>query len=164
MPEYFDILTREKIPTGKKRPRGEKMASGEYRRGAEIWIFHRDGHLMITRRHPEKDSYPGMWECTGGLVRSGETARAAILRETAEEIGISFAPEDVRPLATLLCGQEYLDLFTAVTSRSAEQLILQPDEVVGARYVTWDELDEMNREGAFVPAVYRRLRQYRVML
>lgn len=164
MTEYYEILTGERIPTGRRRCRDEAMEAGEYRSGAEIWVFHRDGRLMVTRRHPMKKGYPGMWECTGGLVRAGETTRAAILREAAEEIGIAFESKDVRPLATLLCGREFLDVYTAVTDRPVESLILQSDEVVDARYVTWEELDGMNRQGLFVPTVYRRLHYYRNML
>lgn len=162
--EYFDILDVFRRRTGRVRPRGEKMTENEYRHGAEIWIFHIDGRLMVTRRHLKKDGYPGKWECTGGLVTTGESTFNTILREAEEEVGIKFAPKDIRRVATKLCGHEYLDIFTATTDRPIESLILQPTEVIDARYVTWDELKIMLDSGEFIPNVYKRLMEFKKML
>lgn len=164
MTEYYDILDVLRRRTGKKRPRGERMQENEYRDGAEIWVFHTDGRLMVTRRHPEKDAHPGKWECTGGLVRSGDSTFETILRETEEEIGIAFDPHEIRKIATRLNGQEYLDIFTAVTDRPIESLRLQPEEVVDARYVTWDELRAMRDSGEFLPHIYERIMEFRSLL
>lgn len=161
MEECYDVLTVDRIPTGRTRRRGEPLGEGEYRSGAEIWVFHRDGRLMITRRHLQKDAHPGKWECTGGLVRAGETTREAILREAGEEIGLTFAPQGVRQIATKLYRREYLDIFTAVTDVPAEQLLLQEDEVIDARYVTWDELEEVRKSGLLIPDLYERIMEFR---
>ena len=91
MTEYYDVLDVFRRRTGIRHARGESLMENEYRHGAEIWVFHRDGRLMVTRRHLEKDGYPGKWECTGGLVRSGDSTFVTILRETEEEIGIAEA-------------------------------------------------------------------------
>jgi len=162
--EYYDILTVYRYPTGSVRPRGEAMAEGEYRHGAEIWIFHEDGRLMITRRHLKKDGHPGKWECTGGLVTTGETTFNTILREAEEEIGIRFQPHEVRKVGTKLCGQEYLDIFTAKTVCPIESLVLQPTEVIDARYVTWDELRAMRDSGEFISTLYDRIMAFRSLL
>lgn len=162
--EYYAVLDVLRRPTGRIRMRGEKLAAGEYRHGAEIWIFHTDGRLMITRRHTEKDGYPGMWECTGGLVTAGETTFDTIIREAEEEIGIKFRPGDITKVCTKLCGQEYLDIYTAKTDRGTETLKLQPTEVIDARYVTWAELKAMVDSGEFIPNVYRRLMEFRSLL
>lgn len=164
MKEYYDVLDVFRRPTGRVRPRGEALQDGEYRNGAEIWVFNTDGRLMITRRHPEKDAHPGKWECTGGLVRSGDSTFVAILREAEEEIGIAFAPGEVRRVATRLCGREYLDIYTARTDRPISSLRLQPDEVIDARYVTWDELRAMRDSGEFISFVYERLMEFRNLL
>lgn len=162
--EYYDILTVYRYPTGKTRPRGEKMLEGEYRHGAEIWIFHEDGRLMITRRHPNKEGYPGKWECTGGLVTTGETTFETILREAYEETGISFNPHEVHKVGTKLCGNEYLDIFTAKTAIPIKSLSLQPTEVTDARYVSWDELRAMRDSGEFISHVYDRIMEFRRLL
>jgi len=70
----------------------------------------------------------------------------------------------VRRVGTKRCGTEYLDVFTATTDRSIESLVLQPSEVIDARYVTWDELKAMRDSGEFVPSVYDRLMAFRSLL
>ena len=164
MEEYYDVLDVFRRPTGRVRSRGEALQEDEYRSGAEIWVFNADGRLMVTRRHLKKDKHPGKWECTGGLVRAGESTFATIIREAEEEIGILFAPDEIRRVATRLCGHEYLDIYTAHTDRIIESLKLQPEEVIDARYVTWDELRAMRDSGEFISAVYERIIEFRSLL
>ncbi|MEI2415421.1 DUF4743 domain-containing protein [Orrella sp. JC864] len=63
-----------------------------------------DGRLWIARRALTKNSDPGMWDTlVGGLASSGETLERSLLRECAEEAGLS--PADVAgrtPLRTIL--------------------------------------------------------------
>ncbi len=161
MAEWYEIYTKERIPTGKTRARYEMLRDGEYRLGAEIWIFHPDGRLMVTKRHPEKREYPGLWECTGGFVCAGETTKDTILREVREEIGLSLSPSDVRLITTELSGPQFLDLYTATADVAIEALILQPEEVTDARWVTWDALTDMRDRGEFIDFVYDRIARNR---
>ena len=46
-----------------------------------------DGRVLIARRADSKHA-GGFWEFPGGKVAAGETARAALDRELAEELGI----------------------------------------------------------------------------
>jgi 8-oxo-dGTP diphosphatase len=46
-----------------------------------------DGRVLITQRPPGK-AYAGYWEFPGGKVEPGESPRAAIARELAEELAI----------------------------------------------------------------------------
>jgi 8-oxo-dGTP diphosphatase len=54
-----------------------------------------DGHVLIARR-PLDTHQGGLWEFPGGKVEAGETAKAALARELAEELGIAVAAS--RPL------------------------------------------------------------------
>ncbi|MFN7753606.1 MAG: Nudix family hydrolase [Pseudomonadota bacterium] len=46
-----------------------------------------DGQVLITQRPPGK-AYAGYWEFPGGKVEAGESPRAALVRELAEELDI----------------------------------------------------------------------------
>ena len=153
--EYYDVLTADRKPTGRVRMRGEPLGEGEYRSGAEIWVFAPDGRLMVTQRHPEKDEYPLLWECTGGLVRSGESTFETIKREAEEEIGVKFGDDEIRFVTTILRNRQYLDVYTAVTRLT--EFALQPDEVVDYRFVTDDELKAMYEKGEFISFIYERV-------
>jgi 8-oxo-dGTP diphosphatase len=54
-----------------------------------------DGSVLIARR-PEDKHAGGFWEFPGGKVAPGESARAALDRELAEELGIEVI--EARPL------------------------------------------------------------------
>jgi 8-oxo-dGTP diphosphatase len=46
-----------------------------------------DGEFLLAQR-PEGKPYPGYWEFPGGKIEPGEDARAALVRELREELGI----------------------------------------------------------------------------
>jgi 8-oxo-dGTP diphosphatase len=56
-----------------------------------------DGRVLLSRR-PEGKPMAGLWEFPGGKVDDGETPEAALIRELAEELGISVKRACLAPL------------------------------------------------------------------
>ncbi|MDP3677446.1 MAG: (deoxy)nucleoside triphosphate pyrophosphohydrolase [Novosphingobium sp.] len=54
------------------------------------------GRVLLQKRRPGS-RHGGLWELPGGKVEPGESAKAALVREIAEELGIAVAPDDLRP-------------------------------------------------------------------
>lgn len=50
---------------------------------------------LLSRRSPEKEYCPGMWEFQGGSVVAGEDVRHAARRELSEETGLVASPQDL---------------------------------------------------------------------
>jgi len=50
----------------------------------------RDGHVVVVRR--AKGASTGLYTLPGGVVEAGETLREAVVREIAEETGITIEP------------------------------------------------------------------------
>ena len=50
-------------------------------------MIERPGEFLLAQR-PEGKPYPGYWEFPGGKIEPGEDARAALVRELREELGI----------------------------------------------------------------------------
>jgi ADP-ribose pyrophosphatase YjhB (NUDIX family) len=53
----------------------------------------RDGHVLLTRR--ARGPALGVWTLPGGVVEAGETLTEALIREVAEETGITIEPVTV---------------------------------------------------------------------
>ena len=56
-----------------------------------------DGRVLVTQRLEGK-ALAGLWEFPGGKVEPGERPEDALIRELAEELGISAAAADLAPL------------------------------------------------------------------
>lgn len=54
------------------------------------------GRIFVQKR-PEGKAMSGLWEFPGGKVEDGELPANALVRELAEELGISVRPEDLHP-------------------------------------------------------------------
>lgn len=71
---------------------------------------------------------PGRWGLFGGAVEAGETARAAAVRELAEETGVAIAPADLRPLCKVALvsapDRPLLYMFSAATTARPADLRL----------------------------------------
>ena len=73
------------------------------RKHAVVWVVagllvDESGQWLMQQRPPGK-AHAGEWEFPGGKVESGESPRAALARELAEELGIGVAEVACRPVA-----------------------------------------------------------------
>ena len=89
MAEYWDVYDKNRKRTGKLHKRGIRMQPGEYNIVCEAWIVS-GNRLLVTQRCKYKN-FGGLWECTGGAVKAGESSIDCIKREIKEEIGIDVA-------------------------------------------------------------------------
>jgi NDP-sugar pyrophosphorylase family protein len=62
-------------------------------------LLQHDGHLLLEWRPETARCYAAQWDTPGGKLESGETPEQALRREMSEELGLSLAPPDVRPVA-----------------------------------------------------------------
>ena len=101
------------------------------------------GAVLVHRRTPTKDVYPGCWDFSaGGVLQAGEDADAGALREVAEEVGAH--PAALTPLGVRFYADErtryWAHLYTAVwdgpvAAQPEEVAVLEwwPREVLTAR-------------------------------
>jgi len=73
------------------------------------------GRVLVQQR-PAHKHHGGLWEFPGGKVEQGENPRAALVREVAEELGLTLAADELEPALLADDGGErgiVLMLYTA---------------------------------------------------
>ena len=91
--ELWDLYDINGARTGEvwERSFGNYRAipDGRYHLVSDILVQHSDGTFLLTKRHIDKDVYPGYWEASaGGSAKVGETPEECAERELFEETGI----------------------------------------------------------------------------
>ncbi|WP_077610958.1 NUDIX hydrolase [Clostridium sp. Marseille-P2415] len=148
--ELWDIYDENRVATGRKHVRGVPLGAGEYHLIADVWTVNERQEVLLTRRHPDKP-YGLMWECTGGSVLAGETSVDGACRELAEEVGIRAEKDELLLIHSIRQKERFVDTYITRQKISIKDIILQPDEVVDAKLVTFDGLLEMWEQGIVVP-------------
>ena len=64
---------------------------------AAVALLDDAGRVLLAKR-PAGKAMAGLWEFPGGKLEPGETPEAALIRECAEELGLTIAADDLTPL------------------------------------------------------------------
>ena len=143
--EYNDIYDENRCPTGRVHRRGTPWRKGEFGLVVCVWVYDGEGNVLLTRRAPEK-SFAGTWENSGGAARAGESSRQAMARELFEETGIRAEEEDFEFLRTTRDNHAFYDHYCLRSQVSLEQVVLQPGETDGVKWVSHAQVHEMIRK------------------
>lgn len=154
--ELWDLLDKEGNPLGIQHVRSGNLPEGTYHRTVEIFTVNSQGQLLVTMRDPNKETYPNMWEFTGGSAISGEDSMTAAIRELQEETGIARTADDMIFLMTNPGTTALMDIYLTFCDTEISELTLQPGETVDAKWVTFKEFEKMIDEGIVPEPVYRR--------
>lgn len=152
MIEKLDIYNKEKHKTGKiiERKDDVKLDKEDYILGVQCWIINKEGEILLTQRKLNK-IHGGMWEPTGGLVKSGENSIQGIKRELQEEIGISIADNELFFVKEKIEEGEHCNCFRDVyiikKDINLNGLHFNDGEVINAQYVTIEKLSYMIEHG-----------------
>ena len=156
--EYNDIYDKDRNLTGRVHRRGSSWRSGEYGLVVCVWVYDGCGHLLLTRRAPEKTA-AGTWENSGGAALAGEDSRTAIVRELREETGIRAEPEAFELLSSGTDGKTHFDHYCLLAPVPLEQIVLQPGETDGAQWVTFPQVHHMIRRREICTVIARQFRK-----
>lgn len=148
--EKWDILDADGLPTGKTTVRGRcYLKHGEYHLVVHIWIVSSDGKILLQRRADNKALMPGEWAATGGAAISGEDSFTAARRELSEELGIYSTADTLKLIKRIKRRNSLLDVWIIKKDIALHSLRLQKSEVAEAKWVSFDELLQMIKNGTF---------------
>lgn len=144
--ELLDIYDENHQKTGKVCCRGDHREPGEFILVVCVWVFDGKGHLLMTRRAPEK-SFSGTWENSGGAAQAGEESLIAVRRELWEETGIDAAVEEFEYLHTTRDSNCFVDHYCLHRDVPLEQIKLLPGETDDVKWVSFATVHQMIEQG-----------------
>jgi 8-oxo-dGTP pyrophosphatase MutT (NUDIX family) len=140
--ERFDVYDRLGNPTGKVMVRGEPMPRGCYRMVAGVLCMHRDGTVLLVKRHPDKPTHPNLFEASAsGSVLAGEDAAQAAQRELLEETGIRCG--ELTQLYQTRDKNCLFRYYVTFVDCGKSAVRLQPEETVDYLWATKAQLAEL---------------------
>lgn len=141
-------------------PRAELRQRGLVGRGTFILLFNSAGLLCVHRRTLSKALYPGYWDvAAGGMVLAGETYLESATRELEEELGVCGV--ELHEHGRFFFDQPDNRLWCAVFSAISDQpLVLQPEEVLEARFTSPHDVLVEACDKPFCPDSLEALRRY----
>lgn len=154
--ELWDLLDENGNPLGRTHIRGEALPQGTYHRTVDIYTVNSRGELLITLRAPDKETYPNMWEVTGGSVIAGEDSRTAARRELREETGLAVGESEIEFLTTDRGRTTLMDIYLVRKDAETACLTMQEGETAAAKWVTFAEWESMIQSGEIPESAARR--------
>ena len=148
MDELLDVVNDEDIVTGQEM-RSVVHQLGLQHRGAHVFLFTRDGRMLVQKRSADRAASPSALDCSvSEHVRAGESYFDAALRGMKEEMGITNI--EIKSIVTFRMNygvndNEISRLFEGVVD--PEQVDFDPVEIEEIGYYSIDEIRAMMAEG-----------------
>lgn len=155
--ELIDLYDENKVLTGEKIVRGEPIPLGKYKLSIHIWIMNDEGKIYIQKRASERKIFPNKWENPGGGVISGQNSEETFIREFEEELGILPNIKNSKLILTFKREKDFVDMWFVKQNFEISSLKLQKEEVSEAKWVTFDELNQMIENDEFCPTILQSL-------
>lgn len=150
--EKVNVYNRNREITDKIKERN-LLEKGEYRISAHIWIINSKSELLIQQRSETSKKFPSMWAQTGGGVLAGETSKEAVKREAKEELGINVEDEELYYISSYVRTRDIVDVWLVKKDIDIDDLELQKEEVAEAKFVSFEDFDNMIKDKKVVPTI-----------
>jgi len=144
MDEILDIVNNQDIVTGQEL-RSTAHQLGLQHRGVHVFLFTRDGKLLVQKRSADRAAYPSMLDCSvSEHVKAGESYLEAAMRGIKEEMGLDGI--EIKPLIRFRMtyganDNEISTLFEAVVD--PPKVNFDPIEIEAVNYYSVDDLHKM---------------------
>ncbi len=154
MEEYWDVYNKFRNKTGKiiKRDSDQWLQQGEYHIVVTGIIQNSRKQILITKRKDDKKVFPGLWECTGGSAKTGETSVEATIREIKEEIGVELKQDEAMFLGTIQKDNYFRDVWKFEKDVEENEINFNDGEVIDSKWVSIEEYANLYKMGQIVPS------------
>lgn len=110
MDELVDILDSEGNFTGQTAMKSKAHKHGLFHPTVHVWLYTRNGQLLIQQRGGGKDTHPLLWDVSvAGHIGAGEDFESSAIREVAEEIGLEITTNELQKIGVFKSVQKHHD-------------------------------------------------------
>ena len=148
--ETWEVYNAKGEKTGRIQEEGRPPREGEFRLCGSLWLLNAKGELLIQQRAQCKSRAPGKWSVTGGGALAGETGLQACLRETKEELGLAFEPEQLSLLLKSVGEGLIFEDYIVRCDLPKQAMTLQAQEVSQVRWASPQEIRALFDGGEFI--------------
>lgn len=142
--EKRDLYDLNKNLTGEVVIKGENYPLDRRILVVGIWIENSKGELLIQKRKDDN-----FWATTGGHPKSGESSLDGIITEVKEELGLELLKDNIKFIHEYVDELVFCDLYYINTEVDIDNLVLQEEEVVEAKWVTIEEIELLIKNNEF---------------
>ena len=153
--ELWDLYDKNRKLTGKILERGNLIPEGYYHLVVHIWIKNKDGKFLISRRSPDRKSYPLLLECQGGSVLKGENSLDGAKREVLEEVGVDLSNVEGKLIFTKIRHhfRDIMDVWLFEYNGTIDLSKATTKEVCETMWLSYDEIKNYLVSGELVPTL-----------
>lgn len=154
MAEYLDVVNGYGEPTGETVERDTAHAEGIPHRTSHVWLLRENSGVteILLQKRAENKTFPGCYDISSaGHIPAGNGFTESALRELKEELGVSATEDEL-----ISCGdryeewddeffgkpfhdRQYMRVFLLWKDIDPADMVLQEEEVEGARWIPLDE-------------------------
>jgi isopentenyl-diphosphate delta-isomerase type 1 len=148
MDELLDIVNNEDIATGQEM-RSTVHQLGLQHRGVHVFLFTRDGKILVQKRSADRATSPSALDCSvSEHVKAGESYLDAAIRGMKEEMGVDGI--EIKELVKFRMNygandNEISVLYEGIVDPATVKF--DPIEIEEINYYSVDELQEMIESG-----------------
>lgn len=136
--EQFDLVDERDDVIGTVRRGAAHRDPALIHRSVQVMIFARDGRLLLQKRSPSKDLFPGYFCASAcGHVDAGEDYETTARREAREELGVQLQPRFVAK--TLIRSEQETEMTSIYVGVCDGPFRFHPTETAGGAWMTVDE-------------------------
>jgi len=118
-----------------------------------VWFVNKNGLFLLQQRVANTHRFANKWTQTGGCARHGESSFDCAQRESFEELGLKIDPSHIILVGTIKNPDSFVDIWLAMTNTPQDKLVLQPEEVQDAKWVSAVEICHMNDLELLTPSM-----------
>lgn len=152
MDELITILDSQGNNTGEIELKSYAHRMGLFHATVHIWLYTKDGEILIQKRGKNKDIHPLLWDVSvAGHIGAGEEIKLAAIREIAEEIGLDIKEKELEKIGVFksvhehhedLIDSEFHHTFICELQSPLKQLKKQDSEVAALDLIFIDKFQE----------------------